>query len=48
MNAAIRDEFLIELLDVLDDQNNKAATDSEKELMYRIILTVNDNIEFSN
>lgn len=42
----IRDEFLIELLDALDDINTKAIRNSEKELMYRIISTVNENIEF--
>lgn len=48
MEECIRDEFLIELLDALDQINSKAMTDSEKELMYRIISNVNENIEFTD
>ena len=48
MEDVVRKEFLNELLDALDSLNNKAITDQEKELMYRIVLALNDNVDFVN
>jgi len=46
--SIITDEFLTELLDVLESINEKATTEAEKELMFRVLSVVNDNVEFTN
>ena len=44
----ITTEFITELIDVLEEVENKAITDGEKELMYRIISLVNEDVVFDN
>jgi hypothetical protein len=44
----IGDEFLIGLLDFLEEYNNKATTNAEYKLLYKLVKTLNDNVEFTN
>ena len=48
MENVIRKEFLTELLDVLDMMNDKAETHGEFELLYQLVSTLNENIEFTD
>jgi hypothetical protein len=48
MEEEISDEFMTELLNVLEDLNNKAQTSAEHELMFEILKTVNETIEFTD
>lgn len=48
MGKEITTEFITELIDVLEEVEKKAITDGEKELMYRIISLVNEDVVFDN
>ena len=44
----IGDEFLTKLLDSMEELNNKAQTDAEHQLMFEMLKTLNETIEFTD
>ena len=42
---AIREEWLMEVLDTLEMLENKAETNGESKVMYEMIRTLKDNLE---
>ena len=47
-NLVIRDDFLTGLLDLIEDYNNRTESDAEKELMYKLLVELNNSIDFTN